>query len=193
MKVLKEMPNFAPHFHLSLQSGDNEILKKMNRHYTAQEFFEKAEIIRKYFPDANLTTDVIVGFAGETEEQFQDTIKLVHEVQYDGAFTFIYSQREGTPAAKLPLEFTEEEKHARLNALNEVINEYSYKGHLRFEGKTVEVLLEGPSKNNPDIWTGYTKQNMLVNFMANGKDVHIGDLVNVKITKAYSWHLFGEL
>ncbi len=185
--------NIMPHLHLPVQSGNNEVLKRMNRKYTHEEYLSKINKLKSLIPDISITTDIIVAFPGETEEQFQDTIKLVHEVQYDGAFTFIYSQREGTPAAKLPLEFTEEEKHARLNALNEVINEYSYKGHLRFEGKTVEVLLEGPSKNNPDIWTGYTKQNMLVNFMANGKDVHIGDLVNVKITKAYSWHLFGEL
>lgn len=185
--------NIMPHLHLPVQSGNNEVLKRMNRKYTHEEYLSKINRLKQLIPDISITTDIIVAFPGETEEQFQDTIKLVHEVEYDGAFTFIYSQREGTPAAKLPLEFTEEEKHARLNALNEIINEYSYKGHLRFEGKTVEVLIEGPSKNNPNIWTGYTKQNMLVNFMANDKDVHIGDLVNVKITKAYSWHLFGEL
>ena len=125
------------------------------------------------------------------EEDFQKTIELVKEVGYAGAYTFIYSPREGTPASKYPNPLTEEEKHQRLEALNEVVNEYALKAHKEYENKIVEVLVEGPSKNNDKILTGYTPQNMLVNF--EGDNIKVGDLVKVKINKAYSWHLFGEL
>ena len=132
-----------------------------------------------------------MAFPGETEEDFNKTVELVKEVGYSGAFTFIYSPREGTPAANYPNPLTEDEKHARLNALNEVVNEYSLKAHLAFENKVVEVLVEGVSKNNPNMISGYTKHNMLVNF--EGDSSLVGELVNVKVTKAYSWHLFGEI
>ena len=115
-------------------------------------------------------------------------------MEYDGAFTFIYSPREGTPAAKYENNLTEQQKHERLNALNEVVNFYALKGHERFENEIVEVLVEGPSKNNPEVLTGYTRHNMLVNFP--NSQLHpcqIGDLVNVRIVKAFSWHLLGEM
>lgn len=121
-------------------------------------------------------------------------MSLVKEVEYEGAFTFIYSPREGTPAATYPNQLTEDEKHDRLNRLNEVINEYSLKGHERFENQIVEVLVEGPSKNNPNMLTGYTKHNMLVNFANDENNSYkVGDLVNVRIVKAFSWHLLGEI
>ena len=183
--------NIMPHLHLPVQSGSNTILKKMNRKYTKENYMDKINKLKEKVPGITITTDIIVAFPGETEEDFQKTIDLVKEVGYAGAYTFIYSPREGTPAAKLPNPLTEEEKHARLNALNEVVNEYSLKAHQRFEDEVVEVLVEGPSKNNPKMMTGYTKHNMLVNF--EGDNVLVGDIINVKITKAYSWHLFGEL
>ena len=183
--------NIMPHLHLPVQSGSNTILKKMNRKYTKENYMDKINKLKEKVPGITITTDIIVAFPGETEEDFLKTIDLVKEVGYAGAYTFIYSPREGTPAAKLPNPLTEEEKHARLNALNEVVNEYSLKAHQRFEDEVVEVLVEGPSKNNPKMMTGYTKHNMLVNF--EGDNVLVGDIINVKITKAYSWHLFGEL
>ncbi len=186
--------NIMPHLHLPVQSGNNEILKRMNRKYTREEYLEKIKKLKEKIPGISITTDIIVAFPGETKEQFQDTITLVKEVGYEGAFTFIYSPREGTPAAKYENILTDEEKHQRLNELNEVINEYSLKGHERFEGEIVEVLIEGPSKNNPEMLTGYTKHNMLVNFPNDEKETYkIGDLVNIKVSKAFSWHLLGEI
>ncbi len=183
--------NIMPHLHLPVQSGSNDILKKMNRKYTKEEYMEKIKKLKEKIPNISLTTDIIVAFPGETEEDFEKTINLVKEVGYAGAYTFIYSPREGTPASTYPNPLTLKEKHDRLDRLNEVVNEYALKCHKEFEGKTVEVLVEGPSKNNESILTGYTPQNMLVNF--EGENIQVGDLVNVKITKAYSWHLFGEL
>ena len=183
--------NIMPHLHLPVQSGNNRVLKKMNRKYTREEYLEKIKKLKEKVPGISITTDIIVAFPGETEEEFEDTLTLVDEVGYEGAYTFIYSPREGTPAATYENLLTEEQKHARLNRLNERINEGFLKGRLRFEGEVVEVLVDGPSKNNPNMTTGYTPHNMLVNFEA--KDAQIGDLVKVKIIKAYSWHLLGEL
>lgn len=183
--------NIMPHLHLPVQSGSDTVLKKMNRKYTKEEYMDKINKLKTKIPNISLTTDIIVAFPGESEEDFQKTIELVKEVGYAGAYTFIYSPREGTPASKYPNPLTEEEKHQRLEALNEVVNEYALKAHKEYENKIVEVLVEGPSKNNDKILTGYTPQNMLVNF--EGDNIKIGDLVKVKINKAYSWHLFGEL
>ena len=184
--------NIMPHLHLPVQSGNNEVLKRMNRKYTKEDYLDKVKKLKEKVPGISITTDIIVAFPGETEEQFLDTLELVKEVGYEGAFTFIYSPREGTPAAKYPNPLTEEQKHDRLNRLNEVINEYSLKGHERFENQIVEVLVEGPSKNNPNMLTGYTKHNMLVNFDGSNIDCKIGDLIELKIVKAFSWHLLGE-
>lgn len=183
--------NIMPALHLPVQSGNDEVLKRMNRKYTREDYLEKIKELKTKVPGISLTTDIIVAFPGETDEQFQDTIRLVKEVEFEGAYTFIYSPREGTPASTYPNPMTEEEKHQRLNSLLEVVNEYSYQGNLRFENQIVEVLVDGPSKNNESILTGYTKHNKLVNF--TGDASLIGKLVNVKITKAYSWHLFGEI
>ena len=185
--------NIMPHLHLPVQSGNNTVLKRMNRKYTKEEYLEKINKLKKAIPDISFTTDIIVAFPGETEEQFLDTVELVKEVGYDGAFTFIYSPREGTPAAKYENLLTEEQKHKRLEYLNEFVNNGALEGHKKYEGKIVEVLIEGPSKNNKDMLTGYTKQNMLVNFPNESGDYKVGDLVDVKVTKAFSWHLLGEL
>ena len=183
--------NIMPHLHLPVQSGSDTVLKKMNRKYTREEYMTKINKLKSKIPNISLTTDIIVAFPSETEEDFQKTIELVKEVGYAGAFTFIYSPREGTPAAKYPNPLTEEEKHQRLEKLNEVVNEYALKAHKQYEDQVVEVLVEGPSKNNEKIYTGYTPQNMLVNF--EGEGIKVGDLVNVKVNKAFSWHLYGEL
>lgn len=182
--------NIMPNLHLPVQSGNNEVLKRMNRKYTKEEYLEKIKLLKEAVPGISITTDIIVAFPGETEEQFLDTLDLVKQVEFEGAFTFIYSPREGTPAATYENLLTEEEKHNRLNRLNEVVNSYSLKGQTRFEDKIVEVLVEGPSKNNPELLSGYTEHNKLVNFVP--KNAKVGELVKVKITKAYSWHLYGE-
>ena len=182
--------NIMPNLHLPVQSGNNEVLKRMNRKYTKEEYMEKINLLKQYVPGISITTDIIVAFPGETEEQFLDTVNLVKEVEFEGAFTFIYSPREGTPAAKYDNPLTEEQKHDRLNRLNDVVNEHSLKGQMRFENKIVEVLVEGPSKNNPELLSGYSEHNKLVNFVP--KNAKVGELVKVKINKAYSWHLLGE-
>lgn len=183
--------NIMPHLHLPVQSGNNRVLKAMNRKYTREEYLDKINKLKTKIPGISITTDIIVAFPGETEEEFNDTVSLVKEVEFEGAYTFIFSPREGTPAATYENTLTEEEKHFRLTTLNNVVNDHFLKGRKRFEGEIVEVLVEGPSKNNPDMMTGYTKHNMLVNFACD--DCKVGDLLNVKITKAYSWHLAGEI
>ena len=183
--------NIMPALHLPVQSGNNEVLKRMNRKYTREEYLAKVKELKDKVPGISITTDIIVAFPGETDEQFQDTVSLVKEVEYEGAFTFIYSPREGTPAATYPNPMTEEEKHERLNQLLEVVNEYSFRGSKRFEGETVKVLVDGVSKNNPNMLTGYSEHNKLVNFP--GPKEIIGEIVEVEIVKAFSWHLLGEL
>ncbi len=190
IKAMSLGGNIMPNLHLPVQSGNNEVLKRMNRKYTKEEYLEKIKLLKEYVPGISITTDIIVAFPGETEEQFLDTIDLVKQVEFEGAFTFIYSPREGTPAANYENPLTEEQKHNRLNRLNEVVNAYSLKGQMRFENQVVEVLVEGTSKNNPELLCGYSEHNKLVNFIP--KNAKVGDLVKVIINKAYSWHLLGE-
>ena len=129
--------NIMPHLHLPVQSGSNEILKKMNRKYTKEEYLEKVRLLREYVPGISITTDIIVAFPGETEDDFNETLDLVRKADFEGAYTFIFSPREGTPAYKMENSLTEEEKHARLIKLNDLINEGFKKGNERFSGETL--------------------------------------------------------
>ena len=171
--------NIMPHLHLPVQSGNDEVLKKMNRKYTREEYLLKVKKLKEKIPGISITTDIIVAFPTETRSEFEDTLSLVKEVEFEGAYTFIFSPREGTPAFSYENNLSEEEKKNRLLELNDLINSYFLKGRQRFEGQIVEVLVDGPSKNNPNMLTGYTKHNMLVNF--EGPDVHEGDIINLKI------------
>ena len=182
--------NIMPHLHLPVQSGSNTILKRMNRKYTHEEYLDKVKRLKELNPGISITTDIIVGFPGETEEDFQETLRLCEEVDYEGAFTFIYSPREGTPAAKYNDQIDEKTSHDRLDRLHDVINAGYLKGNKRFENKVVKVLVDGTSKNDSNILCGYSEHNKLVNFKGN-KD-HIGTIVNVKITEAKTWFLIGE-
>lgn len=188
--AMGECKSVMPQLHLPVQSGDNEVLKRMNRKYTHEEYVLKIELLKKHVPGISITTDIIVAFPGETVEQFEHTLDLCRKVGYEGAFTFIYSPREGTPAARMENTLTEEEKHCRLNRLNEIINEGYLLGHQRFLGKTVEVLVDSISKNNPDLLTGYSEHNKVVNFKPI--NAQIGDIVKVKITEAKTWFMNGE-
>lgn len=190
VKVLAQGGNLMPYIHLPVQSGNNEILKRMNRKYTKESYLELVDHIYNYIPHASLTTDIIVGFPGETEEQFQETIELVKACRFEGAFTFVYSKREGTPAAKYEDTVSMEEKKDRLYRLNEVVNQGYLEGNKRFEGKTVKVLVDGVSKNDDTVLAGYTEHNKLVNF--KGHSSLIGTIVPVTITNAKTWHLQGE-
>ena len=181
-----------PNLHLPVQSGDNEVLKRMNRKYTVEEYLDKVEKLRKAVPDIAITTDIIVAFPGETDEQFKHTLDLVEKVKYDGAYTFIFSPREGTPAFSYPNTLTEEEKNERLQTLIAKVNEYYYKGNERFVGTIQEVLVDGPSKNGEDMLCGYTRHNKLTHFKSSDQNL-VGKTVKVKITEAKSWFLIGEL
>lgn len=191
MDVMGKGGNIMPHLHLPVQSGSNHILKRMNRKYTKEEYLEKLAYLRTKVPGISITTDIIVGFPGETEEDFQATLDLVREAKFEGAFTFIFSPREGTPAARYPDETDPSVKSERLQRLNELVTVGSLEGNKRFENEIVEVLVEGTSKTDSAILTGYTAHNKLVNFKGDLK--YIGEIVKVKITKAYSWHLAGEI
>ena len=191
IEVLAKRGNLVEHIHLPVQSGNTEILKRMNRKYTREQYLELVAKIKRAIPDVVLTTDIIVGFPGETEEQFEDTLSLVREVEFDSAFTFIYSPREGTPAAKMEDNVPEEVKRERLIRLNDLLAEIGRKKNEAMRGQIVEVLVEGPSKSNPNVMTGRTRTNKLVHF--EGSSDLYGQFVQVKIVEPKTWYLKGEL
>ncbi|WAA11256.1 tRNA (N6-isopentenyl adenosine(37)-C2)-methylthiotransferase MiaB [Fervidibacillus albus] len=191
IEVLSKRGNLVEHIHLPVQSGSSPVLKIMARKYTRESYLELVRKIKAAIPDVALTTDIIVGFPNETEEQFEETLSLYREVEFDSAFTFIYSPREGTPAAKMKDNVPMEVKKERLQRLNALVNEISLKKMKEMEGKVVEVLVEGESKNNPDVLSGYTRKNKLVNF--TGPKSAIGKIVKVKITEAKTWTLSGVM
>ncbi len=190
--AMRDCPSVMPHLHLPVQSGDNHILKKMNRKYTCEEYLAKIATLKKEVPGISITTDIIVGFPNETEEEFANTLKLVDEVKFEGAFTFIYSKREGTPAAKMEDLVSDEVKHERLDRLNELVDKYYLAGNKRFEGQVVKVLVDGISKNNPDNLCGYSEHLKLVHFPSKDLSL-VGKIVNVKITEGKTWFALGEL
>ena len=192
IEAMRDCKSVMPHLHLPVQSGDDEILKKMNRKYTFDEYMFKINKLKEYVPNISITTDIIVGFPNETEEQFENTLKLCREVGFEGAFTFIYSKREGTPAAKMEDSVSEEEKHDRLNRLNEIINQGYRAGHERFLGKVVEVLVDSESKNGEGMMCGYTPNLKLTHFKSSDLSL-IGKTVKVKVTEAKTWFMIGEL
>ncbi|ALP34960.1 tRNA-2-methylthio-N(6)-dimethylallyladenosine synthase MiaB [Paenibacillus sp. IHB B 3084] len=191
VEVLGKGGNLVEHIHLPVQSGNTDILKKMNRKYTRERVLELAAKIKAAVPHASLTTDIIVGFPGETDEQFEDTISLVREVGYDFAYTFIYSPREGTPAASMEDNVPMSVKKERLQRLNNVVNENSLRFNGRLRGEVVEVLVEGESKNNSEVLAGRTRSNKLVHFEGS-KDL-IGTFVQVKITEPMTFYIQGDL
>ncbi|QTD42257.1 tRNA (N6-isopentenyl adenosine(37)-C2)-methylthiotransferase MiaB [Sporosarcina sp. Te-1] len=190
IEVLGKGGNLLDHIHLPVQSGSSEILKIMARKYSREQFLELVRKIKTAIPNVTLTTDIIVGFPNETEEQFQETLSLYKEVGFETAYTYIYSPREGTPAAKMKDNVPMEVKRERLQRLNKLVNEMSAEAMKPYTGKVVKVLVEGESKKNPDVLSGYTEKNKLVNFRAP-RSV-IGEIVEVKITDAKTWSLDGE-
>ncbi|WP_100010892.1 tRNA (N6-isopentenyl adenosine(37)-C2)-methylthiotransferase MiaB [Lentibacillus sediminis] len=191
IEVLAKGGNLLDHIHLPVQSGSSEILKKMNRKYTREEYLELVRKIRTAMPNATLTTDIIVGFPNETEEQFEETMTLVEEVGFEAAYTFIYSPRDGTPAARKQDDVPEEVKKQRLYRLNDLVNKQSAASMSTYQNKTVKVLVEGESKKDPDVLAGYTERNKLVNFQ--GPKSAIGKIVDVTITEAKTWSLNGVM
>ncbi len=177
--------------HLPIQSGSNRVLKRMNRKYTREDYLKLIEKLRKTVPDITLSTDIIVGFPGETNEDFEETLSIVKEVEYDSAFTFIYSIRKGTPAEKFEDQIEESEKHRRFDLLVSAVNEISEKKNKVYQDRVEKVLVDGVSKNDKSTLTGRTDGFKLVNFA--GKKELIGSIVDVKITDAKTFSLFGEV
>lgn len=191
IKAMAEYDNIMPYLHFPLQSGNDEILKSMGRRYTQAQYLDIVSKLKQQIPNLAITTDIIVGFPNETEQQFEDTLKVYDLVQYDLAYTFIYSPREGTIAAELVDNVSLEEKKQRLYRLNEKVQFYSHQNNLKYLDTVVEVLVDGPSKKDPEIYSGYTKHNKVVNFPKG--DAKVGELRNVKINEVKSWFLTGEL
>lgn len=177
--------------HLPVQSGSDEVLRRMNRHYNRQRYMEIVEKLRATCPDLSISTDIIVGFPGETEEDFLDTLSLVREVEYDSAFTFIYSPRVGTPAAKYDDQIPEKIKHNRFDRLVVDVNRCSAKKNSEYLGRIVTVLVDGPSKNDAGAWSGRTDTFKLVNFTSE-EPLTEGQMVSVRITETKTFSLDGE-
>ena len=192
IEVIKNSRHICKHFHLPVQYGSNRILKAMNRVYTVEGYRELVRKIRAAVPEASLTTDLIVGFPGETEEDFQQLMEFLAEIRYDQAYTFIYSKRSGTPAAEMENQVDDRCKHERLNRLMELQNSISLEINQQLTGKTVEVMVEGPSQTDDTVWTGRTDTNKIVLWKHSGSEKP-GDLVQVKIHTAQTWLLKGEL
>lgn len=191
IEAMRDCDKVCNHMHLPVQSGSSKIMKKMNRHYTREDYLKIVEDIKREIPDVGISTDIIVGFPGETEEDFDETISLVEKVEYDSAFTFLYSIREGTPAAKYEDQVPEDVKHKRFDRLLNVLNPIIAKNNKKLEGKVLKVLVEGTSKTNKERLMGRTETSKLVNF--SGDTSLIGQIVDVKITTAKTFSLDGEI
>jgi tRNA-2-methylthio-N6-dimethylallyladenosine synthase len=189
IKAHAELGSLCEHIHLPLQSGSNPVLKRMRRTYTRERYMDRVALIREHVPDCAITTDIIVGFPGETEDDFRQTLAVAEEVGYDGAFTFVYSPRRGTEAATLSDQVSHELKVERMERLVEVIQRRAHERAQRFVGRRLEVLVEGPSRNDPSRLRGRSRHNKVVNFDGPGSP---GDLVEVQITGASSQTLTGE-
>ncbi|GAB6151654.1 tRNA (N6-isopentenyl adenosine(37)-C2)-methylthiotransferase MiaB [Desulfosporosinus burensis] len=191
IETVAQGQKLCEHFHLPIQSGSNFILQRMNRKYTREYYISRVEKIYELLPQARITTDVIVGFPGESEEDFEQTLEIMNLVHYSHAFTFMYSKRSGTLAAEMENQIALDVKKRRLQKLMSVQNQQSLVWRQKMIGKTYEVLVEGPSRTNPERLTGRTRGYELAVF--NGQPELIGSLVNVKILDAGSWTLTGEI
>lgn len=188
--IMKKYKNIMPHIHLPIQSGDELILKKMNRPMKIQDYLDLINYIKENIPYCSITTDLIVGFPNETREQFERTLDLYNKIQFDNAFTFIYSKRDGTIAANLPDSTSMSDKKEWLLELNELVKKYAKSQNQKFVGLTLDVLVEGPSKKDQSVMSGYSPQWKVVNFKG---EANPGDIVKVKIITASRFTLNGEI
>ena len=191
IEIIKKYDNIMPYIHLPLQSGSNNILKLMGRRYTKESYLKLFEKLKKIIPNVSITTDIIVGFPNETLDDFNETLEVVNKCKFDSAFTFIFSPREGTPAAKMNDSISLEEKNRRLYELNEVVNKYALENNMKYLNQTVKVLLEETSKKDENMLVGYTETMKLVNVKADKK--YIGKIVDVKITDVKTWSMDGTI
>jgi len=189
-KAMGTYPNIMPFIHLPLQSGSDDVLRRMGRRYTSKEYCALVDKLREIIPNVSISTDIIVGFPNETDQDFEDTLNVVRYVKYDSAFTFIYSPRVGTPGAKMEDKTPHEVKQARFKELVKTLAIYEREKAEAYVGKIIPVLVEGTSKKDKNILSGYSDTNKLVNF--KGDYTHVGKIVNVKITEATTYYLKGE-
>ena len=189
IETIRDCDKVCKQLHLPFQAGSDKVLKQMNRKYTKEEYLSKIEKVKKEIPNISLSTDVIVGFPTETNEDFEDTLDVLRKVEFDNIFSFIYSRREGTPAAKLDFVLTDEEIHKNFNRLLEVQNEISKRKNDAYVGRIETVLVDGSSKNNDNMLSGRCDSSKIVNF--SGDKSLIGKYIKVKITQAHTWSLNG--
>ncbi len=187
--AIRDNPNICPYIHLPVQSGSNDILKKMNRKYTIEEYKDLFDRLKAKLPNFAYTTDIIVGFPNESDEDFKATLDIVDYCKYDNCFTFIYSKRSGTPAANMEDDIERKVKEERLQELNKKVTYYANLNNQKYKDQIVEVLVDGPSKKNSSVYSGYTLDNKLVNF--TGDNIKTGDLVKVLIKEVMSFSLNG--
>lgn len=190
IQAMLDHPNIMPALHLPVQSGSNEVLRRMARGYTVEQYKEVFDRLKSKIPNITFTTDLIVGFPQETDEEFRDTIALVDYCKFDGAFSFMYSPREGTPAARMDGQIDVAVKKERLHELNEHINHWAKENNQKYLHKTVKVLCEGRSKKNAAVYSGYSEENKLVNF--TGQEGLENQIVEVEITEVRSFSLNGK-
>lgn len=191
IEVIAKYPNIMKSIHLPVQSGSSRILRKMGRRYTKESYLELFDKIKETVPNVSISTDIIVGFPGEEEEDFQETLDLVRHCKFDNAFTFIYSPRENTPASRLADNTPLEVKEKRLQELNQLVNQYFLENNQKKVGSIEKVLVEGKNENGKTDLYGYTETNKLINF--NGSSDTIGKIIDVKVTDAKTWSLDGEI
>lgn len=191
IEVIAKYPNIMKSIHLPVQSGSSRILRKMGRRYTKESYLELFDKIKETVPNVSISTDIIVGFPGEEEEDFQETLDLVRHCKFDNAFTFIYSPRENTPASRLTDNTPLEVKEKRLQELNQLVNQYFLENNQKKVGSIEKVLVEGKNENGKTDLYGYTETNKLINF--NGSSDTIGKIIDVKVTDAKTWSLDGEI
>ena len=189
--AIRNSKHICKQIHLPLQSGSTRVLKEMNRKYTKEEYIKLAEKIKNKIPEIVFSTDIIVGFPGETEEDFEDTLDVVQKVNFEQVFMFIYSRRVGTVADKMENQIPEEIKHKRFDRLKELVENQMKVQNENYVGKEVQILVEGKSKNNDKMLTGRTESNKVVNF--EGTDDLVGKIINVKIISEHQWYLKGSI
>lgn len=188
--AIKNCDKVCEQIHIPVQSGSNNVLKKMNRHYTREQYLDLIHKIKREIPSVAITTDIIVGFPGETDLDFEDTLSLIKEVEYDSAYTFIYSRRNNTPADEMLDQIEDKVKHERFNKLINVVNDIGAKRNKKYLSEIIEVLVEGTSKNNESKLMGRTRTGKLINFSSSVDK--IGKLTNVIVTEAFSFSMNGE-
>ena len=188
--AMRDLSKVCEHLHLPFQAGSTKVLKEMNRGYTKEQYLELVMKVKENIPDISLTTDIIVGFPGETDEDFEDTLDVIEKVRFDSAYTFLYSKRTGTPAAKSKNQISDEVKKERFEKLLTLQNTISREINETFLGKKVEILVEGISKTNDNIYTGRTRGNKIVNYKGSKDD--IGKLKNILIDDIKTWSLEGK-